>query len=287
MAHKCEYCGQSIEDNLEKCPNCGAVNSNYQRAAITQPKTIEELKLWYKQMNLPPEETTRFFIGKDHRAAKCYGIYQDPDTNKFVVYKFKADGTRAVRYEGDDEAYAVNEIFQKLREVIAVQKGMNAVPNYGKSSSGSYTSRKKKKSSFKPILITMVCVWMFGAFVTFGIALGGCMGGKHPERDRYYQYEDEYYYNFRGKYYRYDLDDDDWYYYGTDAPFDVDEYEDYEIDRGSYDVGNFQDSDVYHDWYDSQENNDSYDNDDSGWDSGWDSGDSWDSDYGSDWDSDW
>lgn len=29
-----------------------------------EPKTIEELKIWYKEHNLPDEKITRFFIGK-------------------------------------------------------------------------------------------------------------------------------------------------------------------------------------------------------------------------------
>ena len=31
----------------------------------SQPTTIEELKQWYAARHLPPEEVTRFFIGKN------------------------------------------------------------------------------------------------------------------------------------------------------------------------------------------------------------------------------
>ena len=60
-------------------------------------KTIEELKSWYIARKLPPEETTRFFIGKNIKEPRAFGIYQDG--NKFIVYKNKADGSRAVRYK--------------------------------------------------------------------------------------------------------------------------------------------------------------------------------------------
>ena len=40
----------------------------------------------------------------------------------FIVYKNKADGTRAVRYKGTDEAYAVNELYLKLKDEILNQK---------------------------------------------------------------------------------------------------------------------------------------------------------------------
>lgn len=285
MAHNCEFCGQSIGDNLEKCPNCGANNAHYQRAAIKQPKTIEELKLWYEQNNLPPEDVTRFFIGKNYTSPKAYGIFKDPVTNKFIVYKNKESGERAVRYEGDDEAYAVNEIFQKLREVISVQKGMNAVDkNHGKKKQAPLKQPKRRKG--RSFITTFLSPLIF-IIIMIIYALSSCFDGyAHPDKDKYYKYKNDYYYNFNGKYYQFDEDLDDWTFYGNDAPFDVDDYEDYEIDRGDYSVGDFHDSDVYQDWYEDHHNNSNYDDDDD-WDSGWDSDDGWDSDFGSDWDSDW
>ena len=45
----------------------------------------------------------RFFIGEDFREARAFGIYKAGE-NRFVVYKNKSDGSRAVRYDGPDEA---------------------------------------------------------------------------------------------------------------------------------------------------------------------------------------
>ena len=61
-----------------------------------------------------------FFIGIDYRQPRAFGIYQAG--NEFIVYKNKADGTRAVRYQGTDEAYAVNELYLKLKDEILNQK---------------------------------------------------------------------------------------------------------------------------------------------------------------------
>lgn len=36
--------------------------------------------------------------------------------------KSKKNGLRAVRYEGNDEAYAVNELYLKIKERVEVQK---------------------------------------------------------------------------------------------------------------------------------------------------------------------
>ena len=119
----CKYCGAYINDTDEVCKECGATNEHYKRVSDGTPRTIEELKSWYKARKLPPEETTRFFIGRDIREPRAFGIYED--RGKFIVYKNKANGERAIRYQGRDEAYAVNEIYLKLKEEILNQKKHN------------------------------------------------------------------------------------------------------------------------------------------------------------------
>lgn len=126
MNIKCNYCGGMFDETLEKCPTCGAANSSVKRSTADQPTTIEELKDWYKSKGLPPYETTRFFIGENYKGARAFGIYKDERSGKFVVYKNKDTGDRAVRYEGTDEAYAVNELFMRLKQEILEQKARNA-----------------------------------------------------------------------------------------------------------------------------------------------------------------
>ncbi|MBR5369991.1 MAG: hypothetical protein IK137_01660, partial [Bacilli bacterium] len=77
MKIKCEYCNNYIDDSEEKCPSCGSPNRYYNRVANQVPTTIEELEKWYKDHNLPPYETTRFFIGIDYKDPKAFGIYKD------------------------------------------------------------------------------------------------------------------------------------------------------------------------------------------------------------------
>ena len=76
-----------------------------------EPETIEELKA-YCEMRGMPLSRMRFFIGEDYPKARAFGIYEDG--GRFIVYKNKANGERAVRYSGPDEAYAVRELFLKL-----------------------------------------------------------------------------------------------------------------------------------------------------------------------------
>ena len=95
MEIKCEYCGAFMNDTDKTCPNCGAVNNKHKRVADHTPKSIEELKKWYEDRNLPPYETTRFFIGIDYKKPKAFGIYEE--NGEFIVYKNKADESRAIR----------------------------------------------------------------------------------------------------------------------------------------------------------------------------------------------
>lgn len=122
MEIKCDYCGNYYPDTRTDCPCCGAPNAYVRVERHTTPQTIEEFQQWYKDMNLPPMEVTRFFIGINYTRPKAFGIYKDPNTNRVVVYKNKADGTRAIRYDGKDEAYGVNELYLRLQSEIANQK---------------------------------------------------------------------------------------------------------------------------------------------------------------------
>jgi hypothetical protein len=126
MKIKCEYCNSYIDESEEKCPTCGAPNKDFKRVGNQVPTTIAELEEWYKAHNLPPYETTRFFIGIDYKEPKAFGIYKDDKTGKFVVYKNKDTGERKIRYEGKDEKYAVNELYMKLKEEILNQKSLNS-----------------------------------------------------------------------------------------------------------------------------------------------------------------
>ena len=147
MKIKCDWCGSWINDFDQVCPNCGGVNNNYNRHANGVPQTIEELKAWAKEMNLPLEDM-RTFIGEDYKGAKAFGIYKDETDGTFVVYKNKEDGTRAVRYKGTDEAYAVNELYQKMKERVAVQKAHQQPKAAAPASrpTKDYTAYNKKRA---------------------------------------------------------------------------------------------------------------------------------------------
>lgn len=261
MKVKCDYCGGFINDYDEKCPNCGAVNSHLVRNANEAPKTIEELKQWYIDMKLPDENTTRFFIGKNYQEPKAFGIYKDDNTGNFVVYKNKADGVRAVRYEGKDENYAVNELYMKLKEEIMNQKARNNNMRNQNTSVG-----KQKNTGLKWLFIFMAIILVV---VIIAIIFDTPNG--------YYNYDNKHYYHQAG----------DWFLYGdygwtpTTAPSELEDHASDYYDSSAYNsnsgVSDFKDSGYYKE-----------STTDDGWDtdSTWDSGDTWDS-GGTDWSSDW
>lgn len=288
MQIKCEYCGGYINDTDKFCPHCGGTNANIHRAAEGVPKTIEELRQYAAYHKLPLEHM-RFFIGVDYKEPKAFGIYEDHGV--FYVYKNKSDGSRTVRYRGTDEAYAVNELYQKMRsEVIARKQGV---------SNRAATPAEAKKSAFasllRPLIIFMV------AIISTGI-LRGCLSlavnrttknySSPSYSSGYYKYDDDLYYSNGYNWYSYQ--NNDWSPVTPDKNL-TDNYQDYFESYSysdSYDAESFTDSDYYSN--SNSYSNDSYDDsyDDSRWDSSWDNDDSWDSydswDSGStDWDSDW
>ena len=278
MKIKCNYCGAYIDDTEENCPNCGAVNEHLQRQAVGVPKTIEELKQWYLEHNLPDEDVTRFFIGRNYTSPKAFGIYQEDDGN-FIVYKNKANGVRVIRYRGKDEAYAVNELYMRLKEEIVNQKqnNLNKAQNVG----------KVKKNSENYIITGCFVAYVIIILLPILMPLIMAITSAIFPSEGYYYYDYTYYYRQGFTWYEYD-DSTGW--FKSSAPSELsDNYSSYyrsENYRTGYDIEDFSDTSYYDsgslisDWFDS----------DSDWDwdsdSSWDSSDSWDS-SSTDWDSDW
>ena len=272
MKIKCDYCGNMVEESARTCPHCGAALSGVNRMAGSPPQTIEQLRQWYVDHNLPPENVTRFFIGKDIKSPKAFGIYRD-SSGDFVVYKNKANGERAIRYQGGDEAYAVNELYQRLKAEIADQKSRNTKRIVGDLPKNyePLKSPKVKPVKVPPVirnflLITIVFLIFSGLSIAFD---------KSPIRG-YYRYENTDYYYQKPNWYKYDQIEDDWH-----TTMDVPEV--FEEESRSYRLSGhkgkrFEDTG----WYQEDDDSDDWDND-SKWDS---SHDSWDS-GSTDWDSDW
>ena len=280
----CDYCGSVIDDTIEKCPNCGAVNVHIQRSGDQIPKTIEELKAFAQEKGIPLEKM-RFFIGIDYKEPRAFGIYKEPATGNCVVYKNKADGSRAIRYTGTDEAYAVNEIYQKMGAELLERK--QADLDRGKTTKANSSPKPAKRKKRSDALIWGVIIAIAAMFVLAYIVL--IIDEANTPNKGYYNYQGTPYYYSGGVWYT--PDDDGGWERTYDAPDSLKEdYNDYfeAKDYGDLDADYADDIEEY------PTEEYSYDNDDDdSWnDSNWDD-DDWDYDYDdydyfdSDWDSDW
>ena len=275
MKVRCEYCGNIYEDTLAQCPQCGAANPVGSQLNENDPKTIDELAKWYSNHNLPPYETTRFFIGEDYKNPKAFGIYQDFNTKEYVVYKNKASGERVERYRGKDERYAVHELFAKLKDEIVNQK---------------YKGNKGYSSNKKRGVLSLFRGNRFFIFVTILIILF-TLSKIFPNLSHrgYYRYNNSYYYTVNDDWYEWDEGSDDWFLtsedWNDDIPAITQDYDAYYISdkwNSSIEAPNWEDSDYAESYIENK--NYSHDSSDDGF--GWSSGSSWDS-GNTDWDSDW
>lgn len=240
MKVKCEYCGAHIDRTAEKCENCGAVNLHQMRSGDGVPKTIEELLAFAKEKNLPLEDM-RFFIGEDYREPRAFGIYKDPSSGNFVVYKNKSDGSRVIRYEGTDEAYAVNELYQKMRSEVMEQKADLQAGSVGKHAGKSGAGNRSLKL-FAIVIIVVLGLGILSSSIFNVIGTGDSNSNGYYYND---DYDTDYYDD--NSYWDWDYGgDDDTYYNDYDSWADDWDDDDWDWDSGdSWDSGG---SDWDSDW---------------------------------------
>lgn len=319
MEIKCEYCGGFFDDSKENCPHCNGINSNIKRVVDNTPKTIDELKKWYADRHLPPYEETRFFIGENHQGPRAFGIYRE--NTEVIVYKNKDDGTRAIRYQGTDEAYAVNELYLKLKAEILNQKALNQ-RNSGSNAKQNKKSSKKDRfgviftilsvigvigiivadeivGGLLPALLIAIVVaivagvvlavikikkpWLYSLFAFIIVFIIAFIPLHKYNTPKYYNYDNTVYCNYKGNYYSYDgYDYSPISYDALPVPM-TQNLPDYEYDwKGEEWDEQYNFKDS--NYYEDVLNASSSSDSDSDYD--WDSGSSWDS-GGTDWSSDW
>ena len=295
MLIKCSYCDNFINDTEENCPHCGAPNEGVKRTAGGVPHTIEELKAFVASNNIPVDKFC-FHIGDNYQGPKAFGIYKDEVTGNFVVYKNKTDGSRAVRYEGSDEAYAVNEIYQKLKEQVndyrSYRMDRGGSGNQSSAPAGNSNRPHRKIPILAIIIVIFVSVYLLNQ-LRFALL-------RYQYRN--YAYEtptyNEYHYDYNGIPYMFSDATDTWYGYDdegyayeTTPPDDLienaDEYFDYIDDYNSSTIDSDWDNDDDYswNWNDDDDSSWSWNNNDDDW--SWNSNNSWNSDWNSGWNSDW
>ncbi len=282
MQVKCEYCGALMDSNEDICPHCGGVNDNVTRFSDGVPKTIEELRQWAKLHHLPLSEM-RVHIGEDYKEPRAFGIYKD--NGDYIVYKNKSDGSRSIRYEGPDEAYAVNELYMKLKEMVVDQKshmaekkpenhddcGVSEDYKFGSESYNSYLVRKLTRCMFTIIVVTGFIFALFSLIGKMESAIDKDISNlSQPTEGVSYYYN--LFNNSSGSSSNDSSSDDSTSYsiWDEDEDNSYDSYDDSDYD--SYDSYDYDyDYDYGEDW------GSSWDSDDSTYD--WDYSDSWNSGY--------
>lgn len=266
---RCPRCGALVLPQEKFCAQCGASLQEATSASGTpaeprtappimdKPDSIEALKAYCDAKGMPLEKM-RFFIGQDYRQPRAFGIYFDGDS--FVVYKNKADGSRTVRYQGPDEAYAVNELFQKLLDECHA-RGIYPDGKPRMTEAQRKAQRRAKRIAVCVVAATLAII----AAVSFFMI-------RHHRADGYYRYSDDaYYYRYGGDWY-YDYGDNYWVEV-DDFPYD--DYGDYYLGDDyddSWSAGDFRDSSAWESIHESSSTSSDYDS--------WDSG-------STDWSSDW
>ena len=229
------------------------------------PRTIEELKEYCAERGMPLLKM-RFFIGEDYRNPKAFGIYRDG--RNFIVYKNKANGQRAVRYQGPDEAFAVSEIFAKLLEECH-NRGIypdGKLPEAPET--GTRRSTKKRSNLLVPVLVLVISLLVSGITAAVSSYL--------HRNDGYFSTGDGtvYYHYGVDWYYTYDINNSGYWYEADDFP--ADDYYDYSLGEewnSDWGVSDFKDSSTYQAISESHSSSssdyDSWDSSDTDWDSDW------------------
>ncbi|MDE6531071.1 MAG: zinc ribbon domain-containing protein [Lachnospiraceae bacterium] len=293
MLIQCKYCGSNYSDTELECPNCGAANDCVNRTAVGAPKTISELLEWARRHHLPLDEM-RTYIGQDVRTARAYGIYKDSASGDFVVYKNKSDGSRAERYRGKDEAYAVNELYQKIKARVAEQKAHKIPTADDRVTPSPVSQRNHGQKNMLHKIISMVVIWVAISLLSSVFFLCFVIGFSQDKlpyaSSGYYRYgSDTYYHDYGDSWYIWNAASDTWSSYNADSEWDL--FEDYDNYYEGYSYDEEYGASDWDEWYDDHHDSPSYDDDrdyDNDWDSDydWDSGSDWDSGW-DDWDSDW
>lgn len=77
---------------------------------INIPKTIEELKDWYRSNKFSFEDTKVICIGTNSLQPNATGIYFNTDTEEYIIYENDSNGKNNIKYQNKSEEETV-EIF--------------------------------------------------------------------------------------------------------------------------------------------------------------------------------
>ena len=208
---RCTFCDNLMRETDLNCPFCGTPHDPAGGSAPNAPQTMYELRKFADAVGISLERL-HFHLGEDYKGRCAFGMYRDEKTGNFVVYKNKDNGKRAIRYEGPDEAYAVNELYQKLKERISMYRSnpMNRQTDLYKDPKTDLLDMGSTKTGniigIIIVIIVTVCMILF-YMLSYSIGIVPDSGGSGSS----YRYESDYDNDSDYSYSDYDSD------YGSDS----------------------------------------------------------------------
>ena len=196
-----------LAEAAEHCPLCGApvaVEEEPEPEVPAQqpeqtPRTVAELLALCDSFETDPA-AHRFYIGKDEKDATGYGLFVD-EFGDYVFYHNHRSHQRSIRYKGRDEAYAVGELYSRMKEAHLFYRPVARQEESGKRHHHSHSgqsSRQRKRIRRRrwAVAIAAVVACLVAAVVLRWQAL--------QPKDGYYHYQDRYYYLQQRQWYAYD-----------------------------------------------------------------------------------
>ena len=215
MDKKMVYRPDLAEDATEFCPLCGAPVAPEEKSEPeaspaqpeTAPRTVEELLALCASFEADPA-AYHFYIGEDEKDAVGYGLFVD-EFGDYVFYHNHRNQQRSIRYKGRDEAYAVGELYRRMKEarvfyrpVSRQEEGGERRHHHSHSGQSGRQRRKARRIRLAVAIGAAVVVCCVAAVVLRWRAL--------QPKDGYYHCQGRYYYLQQHQWYAYDSVMDNW-----------------------------------------------------------------------------
>lgn len=88
---------------------------NNNENTITIPKTIEELKDWYRSNKFSFEDTKVICIGTNSLQPNATGIYFNTDTEEYIIYENDSNGKNNIKYQSKSEEETVKIFYDAFK----------------------------------------------------------------------------------------------------------------------------------------------------------------------------
>ena len=133
-----------IEETADKCPFCGATNNAVKRTADKTPKQSPNYSSGIRTDTCRRMRQQDFLLASIIRNQKHLVFIRMATSS---LYTKQGKRRTCIRYQGTDEAYAVNELYLKLKSEILNQKANNQTRKQQQTLTREQKKEKRKTYS--------------------------------------------------------------------------------------------------------------------------------------------